>query len=83
MLQNFVSALEDPYISQRILEMGVDSLDDVSKTAEVLRRAKIDPSKYDTSDSPQSPLSAIGEQETKIKSEDFPESTVSSKEGTD
>lgn len=71
-LQSFVSGLEDFYIRQRILEMDVLFLDKALKTSEVLTRAKIDASKYDTFVCLQASLFAIGEQETKIKSEVFP-----------
>ena len=58
-LQSFVSGLEDSYVRQRILEVDIISLEEALEKAKVLKRAKNDAEKYDSSTGPQSSLSAI------------------------
>ena len=49
-LQSFVSGLEDNYIRQRILENDVVTLEDALKCADILKRAKVNAGKYESSE---------------------------------
>ena len=72
-LQSFVSGLEDSYVRQRILEMNIISLEEALAKTKVLKRAKNDAEKYDSSTGPQSSLSAIKNEEPYGVSEFHPE----------
>ena len=49
-LQSFVSGLEDNYTRQRILENDVVTLEDALKCADILKRAKVNAGKYESSE---------------------------------
>ena len=72
--QSFVSGWEDNYIRQRILGNGVVTLEDALKCADILKRAKVDAGKYESSETFQSTVATIGKEkaipETNIKDKD-------------
>ena len=77
MLQSFVSGLEDNYIRQRILENDVVTLEDALKCADILKRAKVDAGKYQSSEAFQSTVATIGKEKV------LPDTTIKDKDEID
>ena len=76
-LQSFVSGLEDNYIRQRILENDVVTLEDALKCADILKRAKVNAGKYESSETFKSTVATIGKEKA------IPDTTVKDKDEID
>ena len=76
-LQSFVSGLEDNYIRQRILENDVVTLEDALKCADILKRAKVNAGKYESSETFQSTVATIGKEKA------IPDTNIIDKEEID